>query len=78
MYPEYTQLLPQAVSLAWFYQDPLVKTLGLWSDPNEDNILSLKLHDLQNEFNEQLLLSRLEATAFRQCSHKGIDFNQKF
>lgn len=52
MYPEYTQQLLQAVSLARFYQDPLAETLGLWSDPNENNILSLKLHDLQNEVNK--------------------------
>jgi hypothetical protein len=38
--------MAQAVSLGRFYQNPLSETLGLWVDPNENNILLLKLHEL--------------------------------
>jgi transcription elongation factor SPT6 len=65
----------QATSLARYVQNPLAETLGLWSDPNENRIKFLNLHNLQKEVAEARLLDALEAVAVRVCCEFGADIN---
>ena len=65
----------QAVSLARFSLFPTSETLGLWSDPNENQIISLNLHPLQKEVSESRLLGSLEIVAIQHCCDRGLDIN---
>jgi len=69
--------LKEAISLARLQQSPLHETLKLWHHRKEENgILYIVLHDLQNSLNTEKLLKELEKAAIEVTNQVGIDINK--
>lgn len=75
MFPDYDYFIKQAISLGRYYQYPLVETLGLWSDRNEQLTTLLSLHPHQKLVNQRRLEQALELTAADVVADYGADIN---
>ena len=62
--------------MARLKKNPMAEIISLWSDKNTDNaILSMNLHQYQNNVNQRKLKDSLEKVIIEVVNMVGIDIN---
>eukprot|EP00340_Litonotus_pictus_P000881 CAMPEP_0170526458 /NCGR_PEP_ID=MMETSP0209-20121228/11860_1 /TAXON_ID=665100 ORGANISM="Litonotus pictus, Strain P1" /NCGR_SAMPLE_ID=MMETSP0209 /ASSEMBLY_ACC=CAM_ASM_000301 /LENGTH=1549 /DNA_ID=CAMNT_0010816271 /DNA_START=14 /DNA_END=4660 /DNA_ORIENTATION=- len=76
-YNQFNLTARQAISLGRFKQNPLAEILQLWhEEQNSNRCMSLSLHPLQKNVNQNKLFERLEIEAIRVVNQLGVDLNR--